>query len=286
MFLLLKNLVRNKKIIGYTGKDSFLAKSFIKKYSEDFVFRKYKKNINDLNSFKKWINNNKDINILINFASITSTVKCDKNKSLALRTNSLAPIKMMKIINNLKLKNFTYFLAISSSHVFKKSFKKLNENSLKLPNNYYGTTKLKLENYIKDNRNDFFFRIGVARIFNYYNKTSTKGFFVNDIIRKLRNNNNPIKFKKINTYRDFISIDDISSALFKMIKIKYNNDLNICSGKKTFLPDIINLLNNKIRNKKVIFDKKKKPGLIGSNINLKKIGWKNNLEYNISDEFI
>ena len=57
---------------------------------------------NDLNSFKKWILNNKDINILINFASITSTVKCDKNKSLALRTNSLAPIKMMKIINNLK----------------------------------------------------------------------------------------------------------------------------------------------------------------------------------------
>jgi nucleoside-diphosphate-sugar epimerase len=282
----LKNLVRNKKIIGYTGKDSFLAKSFIKKYSENFVFRKYKKDINDLNSFKKWILNNKDINILINFASITSTVKCDKNKSLALRTNSLAPIKMMKIINNLKLKNFTYFLAISSSHVFKKSFKKLNENSVKLPNNYYGTTKLKLENYIKYNRNDFFFRIGVARIFNYYNKTSTKGFFVNDIIRKLRNNNNPIKFKKINTYRDFISIDDISSALFKMIKIKYNNDLNICSGKKTFLPDIINLLNNKIRNKKVIFDKKKKPGLIGSNINLKKIGWKNNLEYNISDEFI
>jgi nucleoside-diphosphate-sugar epimerase len=282
----LKNLVRNKKIIGYTGKDSFLAKSFIKKYSENFVFRKYKKDINDLNSFKKWILNNKDINILINFASITSTVKCDKNKSLALRTNSLAPIKMMKIINNLKLKNFTYFLAISSSHVFKKSFKKLNENSVKLPNNYYGTTKLKLENYIKYNRNDFFFRIGIARIFNYYNKTSTKGFFVNDIIRKLRNNNNPIKFKKINTYRDFISIDDISSALFKMIKIKYNNDLNICSGKKTFLPDIINLLNNKIRNKKVIFDKKKKPGLIGSNINLKKIGWKNNLEYNISDEFI
>ena len=61
MFLLLKNLVRNKKVIGYTGKDSFLAKSFIKKYSENFVFRKYKKDINDLNSFKKWIHNNKDI---------------------------------------------------------------------------------------------------------------------------------------------------------------------------------------------------------------------------------
>ena len=282
----MKNLVRKKKVIGYTGKDSYLAKSFIKKYSENFIFKKYKKDINDLISFQKWIHNNKDINILINFAAITSTVKCVKNKSLALKTNSLSPINMMKTINNSKLKNFTYFLAISSSHVFKKSFKKINENSIKSPDNYYGTTKLKLENFIKNNRKNFFFKIGVARIFNYYNNTSSKDFFVNDVIRKLKNKSNFIKFKKINTHRDFISIDDISSALFKMIKIKYNNDLNICSGKKIFLPDIINFLNKKIKNKKVIFDKRKIPGLVGSNVNLKRIGWKNNLKYKITDEFI
>ena len=252
----MKNLVRKKKVIGFTGKDSFLAKSFIKKYSKKFIFRKYKKNINDLISFQKWIYNNKDINILINFAAMTSTVKCNENKRLALKTNSLSPIKMLTIINNSKLKNFTYFLTISSSHVFKKSFKKINENFIKSPDNYYGKTKLKLETFIKNNRNDFFFKIGVARIFNYYNHTSTKGFFINDIIRKLKNNSNYIKFKKINTYRDFISIDGINSALFKMIKIKYNKDLNICSGKKIFLPDIINLLNNKIKYKNVIFDKR------------------------------
>ena len=71
-----------------------------------------------------------------------------------------------------------------------------------------------------------------------------------------------------------------------MIKIKYNNDLNICSGKKIFLPDIINFLNKKIKNKKIIFDKRKIPGLVGSNLNLKRIGWKNNLKYKITDEFI
>jgi len=282
----LKNPVRKKKVIGYTGKDSYLAKSFIKKYPKNFIFKKYKKDINDLISFQKWIHKNKDINILINFAAITSTLKCDKKKKLALKTNSLSPINMMTIINNSKLKNFTYFLVISSSHVFKKSFKKLNENSIKSPDNYYGTTKLKLENFIKNNRNNFYFKIGVARIFNYYNNTSSKNFFVNDVIRKLKSNSNYVKFRKINTHRDFISIDDISSALFKMIKIKYNNHLNICSGKKFYLPDIINLLNEKIKNKKVIFDKKKIPGLVGSNVNLKKIGWKNNLKYKITDEFI
>jgi nucleoside-diphosphate-sugar epimerase len=281
----LKNPVHKKKVIGYTGKNSFLAKAFIKKNSKNFIFKKYKKNINDLISFQKWIYKNKDINILINFAAMTSTIKCNKNKKLALKTNAFSPIKMLTIINNSKLKNFTYFLIISSSHVFKKSFKKLNENSIKLPDNFYGKTKLKLENHIKENRNNFFFKIGVARIFNYYNHSSTKNYFVNDIIKKIKNKNNLIKFKKINTYRDFISLDGICSALFKMIKIQYNNDLNICSGKKVYLPDIINLLNKKIKNKKIIFDQKKIPGLIGSNISLKKIGWNNNAKYNLADEF-
>ena len=71
-----------------------------------------------------------------------------------------------------------------------------------------------------------------------------------------------------------------------MIMIKYNNDLNICSGKKTFLPFIISLLNKKLRNKKIIFDKSKIPGYFGSNSRLKKINWRNNLKYNLVDEII
>lgn len=284
--MLLKNPVRKKKVIGYTGKNSVLAKSFIKEYSTKFIFKKYKKNINDIESFKKWIHDNKDLNILINFAAITSTSKCNKNKKLALKTNYTSPIKMMKIINNSKLKNFNYFLSISSCHVFKKSYRKLNEYSKKIPDNYYGKTKLKLENYITNNKNNFSFKIGVARIFNYYNYGIKSGFFINDVIKKLTNKNNLIKFKKINTFRDFISINDINKALFKMIKIKYNNDLNICSGKKTFLPFIISLLNKKLRNKKIIFDKSKIPGYFGSNSRLKKINWRNNLKYNLADEII
>lgn len=282
----LKNPAHKKKVIGYTGKNSVLSKSFRKKYSSEFIFKKYRKDINNLSAFKKWINDNKDINILINFAAITTAIECDKNKKLALQTNYSSPKEILKIINNSKLKQFSYFLSMSTCHVFKKSFKKLNENSKKIPENFYGKTKIKLENYIKNNRKKLYYKIGVARIFNYYNHGFKKGFFINDIIKKLKKNDNVIKFKNINSFRDFISIDDINTALYKMIEIKLDNDVNICSGKKTFLPDIILFLNKRLKNKKIIFDKNKIPGFLGSNLRLKKVGWKNNSHYSLVSDLI
>ena len=172
------------------------------------------------------------------------------------------------------MKNFDYFLCLSSSHVFEKSFIKLKEESLKKPSNYYGLTKLNLENYILNNSINFKFKIGIARIFNYYNNGYKKGFFINDIIEKLKNKDQIINFKNINTYRDFVSMKDINTALLKMINLRLTKDFNVCSGQKIYLPNIIKILNKKFKNKKIILDKKKLPGLIGSNTKLKRKGWR------------
>ena len=270
----MKNHYNKRPIIGYTGKNSVLAKSFIKKYNYKFRFKCYSNNINEYSKFSKWFKNNPDINIFINFAAITSPTYCNINKDEAFLTNFISVVNILNIIQNNKLRNFNYFLTISSSHVFKKSFKKLNENSIKKPSNFYGKSKLRLENYILKNSKKFKFKIGIARIFNYYNHNQKKGFFINDIIDKLNNRDQIIYLNNINTYRDFISMENINTALYKMISLKLTNDFNICSGQKIYLPKIINILNRKFLNKKIIFDKKKLPGLIGSNIKLKKKGWK------------
>ena len=75
-----------------------------------------------------------------------------------------------------------------------------------------------------------------------------------DDLKAERDNNNEailqqynIKFDNVNSYRDFISMRDINTALFKMINLKLINDYNICSGEKIYLPDIINHLNNKYK---------------------------------------
>ena len=270
----MKNHYNKRPIIGYSGKNSLLAKSFIKEYNKKFKFKCYSNNIQNNSKLIKWFKQNSDINIFINFAAITSPIYCNNNKNEALLTNFKSVVNILNIIKTNNLKNFNYFLTISTSHVFKKSFKKLKETSIKKPSNFYGITKLNLEKFILQNSTKFQFKIGIARVFNYYNYGKKKGFLINDIIDKLNNNDQIIHFNKINTYRDFISMKNINTALYKMISLKLVNDFNICSGQKIYLPNIINILNKKFKNKKIIFDKKKLPGLVGSNIKLKSKGWK------------
>ena len=153
--------------------------------------------------------------------------------------------------------------------------KKLNEKSKREPSNYYGYTKKLLEDYVLKNQNKFYYNIGIARIFNFYNKLSNKNFFINDVLKKLNSNKKQIYFENINTFRDFLSMSDINSALYLMIKLQLINDFNICSGKKIKLKDIIIYLSKMKQNKKdIIFDNKSSKDLIGSNIKLKKKGWK------------
>ncbi len=269
----MKNHLNKKLIIGYIGKNSFLAKKFIAKYKHQFKFKLINLDIRDQKKIKKWFINNSDINILINFAAITSVNECDKNKLKSLNVNYKAPINLLDIINKSDLIDFRYFLAISSSHVFKPSKFKVRENSEKKPQNYYGVTKYNLEKYILKNKDNYFFDIGIARIFNYYNNNSNKKFFINDMIKVLSSKKKTIYLNNIMTYRDFISINDICCALHKMISSKLIGDFNICSGQKVYLPKIIHYINNNIKKKKLIFDNMKFNGIVGSNQKLKNKGW-------------
>jgi len=271
----LKNHLSKKKlVIAYIGIKSVLAKSFVKSYYKNFILKSFSGDIRNHKKIDSWLRKNTDINIFINFAAITSPLICEKNKKKTSDVNFKSVIKLLNLFNSIKMNNFSYFLSLSTSHVFKKSHFKLKENSTKKPTNYYGTSKLALENYILKNQKEFKFKIGIARIFNYYNKGFKKGFFINDIIEKLKNNKKIISFTNVNSYRDFITMEDINSALFKMIKLQLINDYNICSGRKIYLPDIINHLNKKIKNKTIIFDKKISGNIIGSNAKLKQKGWK------------
>ena len=270
----MKNRLNKKLIIGYTGRQSVLANSFIKKYKKKFIFKVFIGDIRQNKKINLWLNKNKDINIFINFAAITSPNICQKFKKKAFNVNYKSVVTILNSLNDIKMNNFMYFLSLSTSHVFKKSNYILYEESKKKPTSYYGHTKLYLEKYILKYQSKYTFKIGIARIFNYYNKGVKNGFFINDAIKELKNNKKEIKFKNINTYRDFISMDDINTGLLKMINLRLDNDYNICSGKKIYLPVLINFLNKMLKDKFITFDNKKLYGLFGSNIKLKKEGWK------------
>ena len=269
-----------KKIIGISAPQSELAKLFLSKYKKKFLFVPYRDNINNYFYFTKWLYKHKNINSFINFAALTNTIHCEKNKKLTLLTNFKSVVKLIKIIDQNKLRNFNYFLTLSTCHVFEKSNKKLNEGSIKKPNNFYGYSKLLLEKWILKNSLKYNFNIGIGRIFNYYTP-SKKNFFINDVIKKLKSNRSTVSFVGVDTYRDYISNKDLLNALYFMLNNKLQNDYNICSGRKISLKKIVKTVNFRYK-KKIMFIDTKNKNLIGDNSKLKKKGFKFNFKFNLN----
>lgn len=265
----------SKKIIAVTGSSGSLGKEFIKKYKTKYNFIFYKKKIENKTIFSNWIKKHSDIEIFLHFAAISTISSSQKDKKRTYLVNSLATINMLKILNKFNLDKLKYFLFPSSSHVYKPSFKALSENSKKIPLNTYGKSKKKVEDFIIKNRKKIKFKIGIARIFNFYSKNHKEGFFIYDIKKKLIKKNNNIHFNKINTFRDYININQLCEILNFMINQHIVKPVNIGSSKPLNLINLIKkIINKKINKKLITFDKTPYPGLL-SNINLlRKLGYK------------
>lgn len=264
-----------KSKIGITGSSGVLGRFFIKNFKSKYLFKSYKGRLENFNDLKKWINKNSDIEILLHFGGIVSIKKADEDKKKTFLINSISSIKLLKLINNSKIKKLRYFLFASTSHVYKSSYNNLNENSLRLPKTVYGKSKKKVEDFIIKNRNKFYFDIGIARIFNFYSKHQQEGFFIPDIKKKILQNKKTISIMKINTNRDYINIDQLSEILMYMIQKKTTKPLNVGSGRKINLVNLVNLINKKFKGTgKLIFEKKLYAGLISSIKLLRKVGYK------------
>lgn len=258
-----------KKKIVITGGSGLLGKYFYKKYKNVYKIIKYPYRIEKFKRFEKWLSKKK-FNYFIHFAAITKN-ESKKYKDILQLVNVKSPIKILNIINKKNINNFSYFLFISSSHVYGYSKNKIKENKKRVPQNSYGLSKKKVEDYIMHNRKKYNFKVGIARIFNSTGPKQKKGNFVPDMILKMKNIN---KIKNINQYRDFIHIDDVSKSIKRLIEREIEYPINISSGQKINLINACKILNDKFVKKKVLFDLKKGSDIYGDNSLLKKIGIK------------
>ena len=231
----------SKKIVGITGSRGALGSKFVKKYKTKFNFKNFKDKIENKKKFDYWLKKNSDINYFVHLAAISSIRETNKNPRKTYKINSSAPINIIKKLNNAKLKNFQYFLFSSSSHVYKPSLNDLSEKSTRKPSTIYGKSK-KVEDFIFKNNKKIRFKIGIARIFNFYSKKHGRGFFVQDIKRKLSINNKIIKINKINTMRDYIDLNQLCEILYFMLSKEISKAVNVGSGNRL---NLINLITNK-----------------------------------------
>ena len=229
------------KIIAISGYKSFIANHFYKNNKKKIRIVHYKKNINNISELKKFIIKNK-ITHFINFAGL-SRLKCSKNKTECIKTNFYSIKSIINFFNKLKYKPM--FIFISTCHIYGNSNNKINENSKFSPNSLYAKIKLRSEEYIKKNYENY----SILRLFNVYGRNQPNSFFIPDMIEKIKNNQS-IKIDK--SIRDFVHVKTVCRVISFVISKEIIGVLNVGSGRGHSLKSIINLIGNKLEKKPLL----------------------------------
>ena len=227
--------------IVVNGYKSFVAKNFINQYNKKYKIIHYKKDVNNFREFKEFVDKNK-FSYFIFFAGLNRQ-KCSLDKAKCLKTNYLSVKNTIDYFNTLN--NKPSFIFISTSHIYRKSKTNLKEITKPKPNNLYAKLKLRSENYIKKNYSKYC----ILRLFNVYGENQPKGFFIPDMISKVKKKQKIIIDKSV---RDFVHVDEISNIINFVIKKNIFSIVNAGSGKGLSLKYIISKISKKINMKPVV----------------------------------
>lgn len=188
-----------------------------------------------------------NISSIIHLAAISDVHFCETNPY----QTSLVNLQGTQNILELARKNDSKLVFISTSHVYGKSKKSpMKENYEKHPNSIYSGTKLAGEYLCESYSNTYGLNIGVARLFSVYGPHSPKHSLINSIITQILNSQS-LKLGNLKTKRDFIFIQDVVSAIEKIMKNNHHfNDYNIGTGKKTSILELCTMI-NKIAGKNI-----------------------------------
>lgn len=257
------------KIVCIDGFNSYLGQNFYNKYKKNYKIIKFKSDINNIKELENFINKKK-ISVFIRFAGLSRS-NCEKNQKKCYRTNYEANKKFVNYIKTKKIK----FIFLSTSHVYKSTNKKINENFKIKPSNIYGNYKLKSENYIRKHLKDFL----ILRVFNIYGPNQPRGYFFSDIQEKIKNKQ---EIFINNSYRDFIHVNEVSRFINFALNKKLNGIFNVGSGKSYKLSSIIKMISEKMKIKPNLLIKKKIDKLVSDNTIIKNKGFIVKNEKNLS----
>jgi nucleoside-diphosphate-sugar epimerase len=247
-----------KKKILITGGNSLIGKDLVKYFLKNYfvisTFRERKIPLKHSNlkqikfDFDKKLNLNEEIDYLIHLAASTPT-NSKVNKKMLLTNKS----GIIKILNNNF--NFKSLILISTLSVYGKITKKiLNENYKPYKINYYGKSKIQMENYLKKYAKKRSINYLILRLPAVIGNFKCKTTFMNRVFEKIYNNQN-LFYENPNSFTNNIvhteTLSKIIDSFFRNNNPK-NKIFNLCSGKKERLRDIIQLIYKKFNSKSKI----------------------------------
>jgi nucleoside-diphosphate-sugar epimerase len=247
-----------KKKILITGGNSLIGKDLVKYFLKNYfvisTFRERKIPLKHSNlkqikfDFDKKLNLNEEIDHLIHLAASTPT-NSKVNKKMLLTNKS----GIIKILNNNF--NFKSLILISTLSVYGKITKKiLNENYKPYKINYYGKSKIQMENYLKKYAKKRSINYLILRLPAVIGNFRCKTTFMNRVFEKIYNNQD-LFYENPNSFTNNIihteTLSKIIDSFFRNNNPK-NKIFNLCSGKKERLRDIIQLIYKKFNSKSKI----------------------------------
>lgn len=183
---------------------------------------------------------NHDIDIIFHLAAITSLEESMENPYKAFHTNVVGTLNLLELGRRLDIKGFIYS---SSVAVYgEPTYLPIDENHPLNPINFYGYTKLKGEELIREYSSLYGLRYVILRYFNVYGPRMRGGQYsgvIHKFIINLLNNKRPIIYGDGNQTRDFIYVDDIVSANIKSSMKLVNDVFNIGTGVETKIIDLL-----------------------------------------------
>ena len=130
------------------------------------------------------------------------------------------------------------------------------EDQVEIPGENLGATKLAAESLLKTRAVSGQFKAVAFRIGTVYGPGSSREQFISQAIRKLNSSDRIVKFGNGDIKRDFICKDDVAQAFRKGLAL-YDKDiifeaLNVGSGVKTSICEVVKILGDIIGKKKLI----------------------------------
>ena len=169
-----------------------------------------------------------------------------------IRTNTISTILLLKHALKINCKRFI-FASTMSVYGFK-SNKPTKESEETLPESFYGISKLASENYLR-----IFEKYGIKhtslRLFNIYgpgqNMNNLRQGMVSIFMSQMLNQGKILVKGSSSRYRDFVYVDDVIEYFIRCLNNKKSigKIINVGTGKKTFVKQIIKKLTSLNNNK-------------------------------------
>lgn len=254
----------NKKRILVTGGLGFVGHHLIKKLiaknyfpvivdnlshsSFDSLFgvskEKYffaKADIRDFEAMKR-IAANFNPKIVIHLAAIHFIPYCNKHPEEVMEVNLKGTENLLKIAVQSKVDNFLF---ASTAAIYAPCSSRHKEDSVLGPVDIYGQSKKLAEEKIIDCAvKNPALRFIILRLFNIYGHGDKTPHFIPEMIKRIRNSSEAL-VGNLETIRDYVYIDDIISAILKIIERdkSFDNQIyNLGTGIGTSGAEIIELL--------------------------------------------